>query len=584
MHYRLGWESGPGVVIDLHCVGDVVMLRYEGPLRSTLRRGVEPLPITPDDLDEGMRGLRKLTAEAGLAGSRGTGAVSAVADAHARLADEGESLFNLVLPDVVATDLGGNPLFVELGTDEALLSVPWELMSDATGFIALRHAMGRYVNINQQLDLNQKPKPEGELSVLLVSVAKPQPVGGRTFDPLKEADAEFDAIAELLGERDITFAPLRGKDATKEAVRKELHGDRPYTVIHFTGHGHHDGKDPRKSGLVLFDGILTTGVLSQFLRHAPVLAFINGCETARMDDTNPVAARPEAELDVTQLTRVFGIARPFLHKGSYVLGARWRVNDTSAAAFAKGFYGSLLEGAPIGRAISTARTAAFNETSADLSWASYVFYGDPRLNIALDASRIAPPSDAARTDVAAPVQPAGERPGPPASPLPVPESTSGEVPAFASDVADQYEEIRRSEPEGTRRTLKLERLLDSARALARSADPSLSVVCMNSDREGVRIAGVALAQSLPSEATAPVLLQIAREPASNFEQYQALVALQHSAPFLTPDQASQLKEFLREMLIDERFVNTDRAYIAREILPRLERRLTVDGNPSVDDF
>ena len=583
MRFQLGWESGPGVLIDLHCIDDVFMLRYEGPLRSTLRRGVHPLAITPDDLDERVRGLRKLAAEAGLGGSRGMGVGIAGSDAPARLADEGESLFNLVLPQVVAADLGGSPLFVELGTDEALLPVPWELMRDAVGFIALRHAVGRYVNINQQPDLNQKPRTDGELNVLLVSVSKPQPIGDRTFEALPEADAEFRAISELLVDRGITFVALQGNKATKEAVRREIHGDRPYTVVHFTGHGHHDSQDARKSGLVLFDGILTTGVLSQFLRHAPILAFINGCETARIDDTKPVAASEGAELDVTELTRVFGIARPFLHKGSYVLGARWRVNDKSAATFAKAFYESLLEGAPIGRAISTARTAAFDQASADLSWASYVFYGDPRLKIALDPPAAMEPS-ATTAEPQVPV-------GPPADPaLPPPPSSSSDVtaavlPAVVEVAAEEYEEVRRSQRSSNRRTLSMEKVLDTVRAFAPGADAGLAAQCMGSDREGVRIVGVALAQSRPSASAVPLLLELVRHPASSFEQYHALVALREATPFINRESAVAVKDFLLDLLTDERFLNTGRAVVAREILPRVERQLaSSSGNPSIDDL
>jgi len=227
MDYRLEWDSGPKAIIDLHCIKDVFMLRYDGPLQLTLRRGVEELPITKEDLDERVDGIRKLAGSLGLAQARGAGSSRAAVDALAHLTFEGENLFNLVLPEAVANDLGANSLFIDIGTDEALIPVPWELMCDAGGFICLRHAVGRYVNLQQPLDLNRRLDQQGELRVLLVSVPQPQPFAGVTYEKLTEADKEYDLISKLLVDRGVDMMPLRGPDATKARVREQLHSDGP---------------------------------------------------------------------------------------------------------------------------------------------------------------------------------------------------------------------------------------------------------------------------------------------------------------------------------------------------------------------
>lgn len=381
--YRLKWDAGPAVVIDIYRVGDTFMLRYDPPLRQTLRRGVQELPFTPDELDWSVRGLRKLVGSVGFSPGRGAMAASQAPEVLTQLAYEGELLLELVLPDVVETDLAGDSLFVEIGTDEVLLPVPWELMCSQEGFICLRHAMGRYVNLPVQSDLTRPLDLQGDLKVLILCVPQPQPSVG-DYERLREAESEYETLTTLLVDRGVDCVPLRADEATKENVIRVLRGDQRFTIIHFTGHGHIDVEDPRRSGLVLFNGILTTGIISRFVRHAPVLAFINGCETARTQE-GAVSEETDQpiELPLSHLTRVFGIARPFLDQGSYVLGTRWRVGDSSAARFARSFYGALLDGDAIGKAIMKGRKTIYAPESSDLSWASYVFYGDPRLVLQL---------------------------------------------------------------------------------------------------------------------------------------------------------------------------------------------------------
>ena len=377
--YRLKWDAGPAVVIDICRVGNTFMLRYDPPLRQTLRRGGEELPITPDDLDESVHKLRKLVGSVGFNPGRGAMAASQAPEVVTQLAYEGELLLELVLSNVVKTDLAGDSLFVEIGTNEVLLPVPWELMCSREGFICLRHAMGRYVNLPVESDLTRTLDLQGDMKVLILCVPKPQPSVG-DYERLREAESEYETLTGLLVDRGVECVPLQADEATKENVIRVLRGDQPFTIIHFTGHGHIDVEDPRRSGLVLFNGILTTGVISRFVQHAPVLAFINGCETARTQEST-VSGEPDQpiELPLSHLTRVFGIARPFLDQGSYVLGTRWRVGDGSAARFARSFYGALLDGDAIGKAIMKGRNEIYAPESSDLSWASYVFYGDPRL-------------------------------------------------------------------------------------------------------------------------------------------------------------------------------------------------------------
>ena len=77
------------------------------------------------------------------------------------------------------------------------------------------------------------------------------------------------------------------------------------------------------------------------------------------------------------------LARAFLETGAYLLGSRWKLSDNAAAAFAPAFYKYLLEDRKsVGEAVVLGRRACMKATEADpgdIGWASYVYYGDPRV-------------------------------------------------------------------------------------------------------------------------------------------------------------------------------------------------------------
>jgi CHAT domain-containing protein len=115
---------------------------------------------------------------------------------------------------------------------------------------------------------------------------------------------------------------------------------------------------------------MATGHIKGFCKKPPVLFFVNGCEST--------VGRGEGTQWKNRYD-IFGLARAFLETGSYLLGSRWKIGDQGAAEFAKAFYAELLQEKPIGRAIREARCACKGARPDDFSWASYVYYGDPRL-------------------------------------------------------------------------------------------------------------------------------------------------------------------------------------------------------------
>jgi CHAT domain-containing protein len=284
----------------------------------------------------------------------------------------------------VRAELRVPELFLGMGVDETLLEYPWELMHDGENFLCLKHFLGRFVNVsNPNPAARERPEPlaPGPLRVLLISVPQPQvreaPKGSGKppvkYDELCGAKSETEAIAKTLtamGET-IQLTDLVGKEATYDKVYTAIKANR-YHIVHFNGHAYFNKSSPRLSSLVLFDRDLPAGPIVKFFgARPPALFFMNACETAA---TQSSGSTWEKRYDI------FGLARAFLETGGYLIGSRWKVGDDGAAAFAKQFYESLTNGMPLGQATRDARMACQDASdSSDISWASYLLYGDPRL-------------------------------------------------------------------------------------------------------------------------------------------------------------------------------------------------------------
>jgi CHAT domain-containing protein len=292
----------------------------------------------------------------------------------------GRQLLELVMPMDVQAELRVENQFLELGIDEALLEFPWELMHDGDEFMCLKHLMGRFVNVTRP-SIPPRERQEAArsetLSVLLISVPRPQPrSNGTVYEPLPAAEAEAKAIVETLAPLGdaVTITLLRGRDATWDNTFKAIKAG-PYHIVHFNGHAYFNSERPQASSLVLFDRDLATGPIMSFFGRRPPLFFVmNACETAAIQSAG---ATWKDRYDI------FGLARAFLETGAYLVGTRWKVGDEAAAAFATAFYSSFVSDLKsLGRAIRDGRLASRKASpDDDLSWASYLLYGDPRVRL-----------------------------------------------------------------------------------------------------------------------------------------------------------------------------------------------------------
>lgn len=380
--FSVGWDAGPSSQIEVFSPDPQAnaadyKLKFTPPFRSTLRPPQQPLRLTQNRLDAFRRGLADLFVAAD-ARSGDHAAAPTSADIIKKTRIYGGQLLDSIAQQNVQDQLRGKDLYLEIGIDEPLIEFPWELLHDGTEYLCLKHKVARFVNLMEQtIPTNSPPDPwtAGPLSVLIISVPIPQQRTGRpAFNFLTSVQKETDtiiAIVDSLGPA-AKRKTLVGQDATGDAVYQAIQDDR-YHIIHYNGHAYFDAEQPTNSSLCLFDQDMEAGdILSYFGKRPPVLSFMNGCETAAMPGGGPTTKN---RYDI------FSLARAFLDTGSYLIGNRWKVGDEAAAAFADTFYKKLLlEGQPLGHVIREARKdCKAKMPDYDFSWASYIFYGDPRL-------------------------------------------------------------------------------------------------------------------------------------------------------------------------------------------------------------
>jgi CHAT domain-containing protein len=292
---------------------------------------------------------------------RGNRARALAEDALSELRFLGEELHRALIPPALEPELrrGGGPLLLDL--DEALVSIPFELLFDGEQFLCRRYALGRAVRSTvprrgpERRALGTPPRA-------LIIAANPR-------GDLAEVHAESDAIVDAL-EKERVRARLSA-DMGREAVRREL---KDFDLVHFAGHADFLAADPTQSGWHLSDGKLTAADILSLAggRPMPLVVFSNACESGRTVEWTDDDAHGEAR-------RAYGLAGAFLYAGvRHYVGTQWEVIDGHSANFATAFYQNLGSGQAIGAAVRHARDAVITKGGEGaLAWASYVLYGDP---------------------------------------------------------------------------------------------------------------------------------------------------------------------------------------------------------------
>ena len=273
---------------------------------------------------------------------------------RARLAGWGDEAFESVFGSgparsayEQARDRGLEVVF--RSADPELLGLPWELMRDGAGPVALE-AGGISRSLPTAGRAGTLEVPGGRLRVLMV-IAR----------PAGTADVGYQMVARPLLERleavrgDVQLTVLRPPtfDALSRAVKQAADAGMPFHVVHFDGHGVMPGRSAFAPG----EGALA------FERHRAGSDLIGASKVAAVlaGGQVPVVVLNACQSGAVGKELEASVATALLKAGcAAVVAMAYSVYAVAAAEFMAAFYEALFIGASVGQAVTAGRRRLFD--------------------------------------------------------------------------------------------------------------------------------------------------------------------------------------------------------------------------------
>jgi len=249
--------------------------------------------------------------------------------------------------------------YLILKLDDALVSIPWELICIDDILLCERYCMGRIVKTHQSVAMSESRDLGLPLSMWILSGDHPD---------LSGVDQEIQTLLcnlDQLNQRETLVNAAFDQGNSLDQVRSQI---RNFDMVHFAGHADYDLKKPEQSGWRIASEHLSAKDIDQMSGSAPMPAFIfsNACQSARTSQWT--FENSDHSLD---------LANAFMRAGvRHYLGTFWEVPDHSSSAFALHFYDALFAGQSVGMALKEARNKCMASDGSPIG-AAYVLYGNP---------------------------------------------------------------------------------------------------------------------------------------------------------------------------------------------------------------
>jgi CHAT domain-containing protein len=247
------------------------------------------------------------------------------------------------------------PILLYAAAQERLRGLPWELLSDEEGFLALHAA--RPVMPVRTASLRDTGAREVANRPLRVLFMASSPVG---VAPVLDFEAEEAVILDAAAGR-VEVVVEESGSLTGLAERLSWFGPGYFDVLHLSGHGF---IGPAGARFVMEDehgrraDVAARDIAAAARGVWPYLVFVSGCYTAGSPEAGLVASMAEALVDA-------GAAA--------VLGWALPVGDVSASSLAATLYRQLGSGVGIAESVTAARRALFDGHS---DWHLLRLYAD----------------------------------------------------------------------------------------------------------------------------------------------------------------------------------------------------------------
>ena len=291
----------------------------------------------------------------------------------------GRFLFDSLLPVTVQDALRklDGPLLLSANTPD----IPWELLYDgkpAPGRFLNQHiSMGRQTN-NGRISPS-RPLPADRLTID-TSLHKARKAGKRDtqgltilfmVNPTSEHTAAEEEVAMLCTTlpESISRIILYRQQANQLELRMRINMDAPQ-IIHYAGPV--PAPTSGETALALAGNLrLDTSAATQIFQSLPKhpLVFLSCYDGAQ------IGVLPPYENEALAVSNLLAAG------AGAVLLMRWPVNTQRAREFTVLFYQEVADGVSLGEALRRARASMAQRRPDDLTWLSYVLYGDPTSTI-----------------------------------------------------------------------------------------------------------------------------------------------------------------------------------------------------------
>jgi hypothetical protein len=165
---------------------------------------------------------------------------------------------------------------IHIKTDD--LEMPWEVMGESEEPICMKYSCGVSPFIRRGEPAMKLEKRKGKLNILFIVDTK---------NNLPQTREEIHSITSILDAMDIkvSYEILEGKKATYSCVRNYVK-DHNLDIVHVAAHAEFNESNPRDSGIVVNDGLLTAkDIYNDVVESPPWLVFMNACESAKTIDS-----------------------------------------------------------------------------------------------------------------------------------------------------------------------------------------------------------------------------------------------------------------------------------------------------------
>ncbi len=306
---------------------------------------------------------------------RPAGKSAAVYDALSTL---GRFLFDSIIPVPLQEPLRHFETALILHTNTP--DIPWELLIDnntrARRFLCQALSIGR-IN-GQEHDVTQHPMPTRKLSKRdtqgLSVLFLVNPTGERAT-----AEEEVAALCTSLPES-VSRIILYRQQANQLEMRMRISAETPH-VLHYAGPAALLSETNEPILALAGNSRLDSRALEQLFQSLPKppLVFLSYHEDERQNRSgvNNTFNQPERDEQLELL------ARNLMAAGAgAVIATRWPINQQRAREFTMLFYQDVADGVTLGEALRRARLTLSQHHIDDISWMSYVLYGDPTQRLA----------------------------------------------------------------------------------------------------------------------------------------------------------------------------------------------------------